>query len=495
MTLSNIHDFELSLVPPCMAILERGVRIDESRRLQMVSDLDKDISPRRSTMEGIVVPLLTDQTPKRHLFREKWTCHCCKGGSIKAQACWSCAGYTAKPGKRALAGKILGPCRVCDGEGRRTVDRYNPDSDQQTTIALYTLLKLPKRTRHGKLRVDEEALKDLLVYDRTGLVSELLATNKAATIVRMLDRMKPGADGRLRTWLNPAGTETGRFSSAETFLEVSTNMQNLAKKVAAKENKYNVRQCIVPNEGETFIEADLSQAEARIVAALCNDEWLLERWADHDFDVHTCTAANIFDKSESDVSDSERHLGKTARHALNYGMGWSRFMSTVNGDADLTGVSITARDAKRIVAAYRLLHPRLANWWGRVAAALHSNGTLETVYGRRRTFFGRRSSIRSGTGEFSDTVKEAIAFVPQSTVADLLNRGLLRWWKQYDPKIGRLQLQIHDAILLGVPKERRIVATKLVTACLEEEIEINKTLLKIPVDVKWSDESWADVHK
>jgi DNA polymerase I-like protein with 3'-5' exonuclease and polymerase domains len=299
--------------------------------------------------------------------------------------------------------------------------------------------------------------------------------------------MTPGADGRLRTWLNVAGTETGRFSSSETFLEASTNLQNMPKKVAALDPKYDVRDCLVPDAGNVFVEVDLSQAEARIVAALCGDQELLARWNDPMFNVHTWTAARIFKKEEDDVTESEYYIGKRSRHALNYLMGWKHFQRTVNADADVTGVSLTAGRARTIVDAYHALHPRLEEWWRRVARLLDSESTLTTPLGRRRTFFGRRSKEIWLT----DVHKEAIAFVPQSTVADLLNRGLLRWWRRHDDKVGRVILQVHDSILVSVPKARASVAAKLLRACCEEEIDVNGTTLVVPADVSIGEESWA----
>ncbi|KKK85238.1 hypothetical protein LCGC14_2775290, partial [marine sediment metagenome] len=195
-------------------------------------------------------------------------------------ACWSCAGFEKAPTKKQLAvyfegcektgmrwewypEDVLSACRKCGGEGKGSKLLYKPSSDDQTKIVLYDLCRLPKRMLKKKLTVAEDKLKTLVAFDKRGIVPKLLKITKHATIVSILERMKPGPDGRLRTFLNPAGTETGRFSSAGGFLEpFSTNLQNLPKREAAKDPKYDVRRCVIPDEGCVLIEADLGQAEA-----------------------------------------------------------------------------------------------------------------------------------------------------------------------------------------------------------------------------------------
>jgi DNA polymerase-1 len=481
--LQDIHDFELALVEPCMGMLERGVKIDEARRRGMMVALEKQNEPLIANLQELVIPKLTPKTKNYHLFVQKWTCPCCRGGKIKSQKCWACAGFSSRPKKKALEvyNRPLEPCQQCEGKGRNEWLYFNPGSDPQKTVVLYDVLKLPRR-----VSVDEDTLKDLRAYDKSDVVDKLLKITKAATIVTILKRMEPGPDGRLRTWYNVAGTETGRFSSSATFLEVSTNLQNLPKKVAKVDQMYDVRNCVVPDEGMTLIEADLSQAEARVVAALCHDRDLLKRWEDPAFNVHKYTAAHIFGMPEDQVVENsfEYMIGKFARHALNYKMGWKTFMSEVNADADLTGISITARQAKDICSKYATLHPSLPRWWTSIDVCMGTFHRMVTIFGRMRTFHGRH-----GEG----TLKEAIAFEPQSTVADLLNRGLLRWWQKYEGKMGQLLLQVHDSVLIQVPTSRAAVVAKVLRGCLEEEIEINGITLKIPADIAMSEESWARV--
>lgn len=513
MTPDELQKFELALAQPCMAITARGLRIDEERRLSMIAVLEAEIQPLHDDLQAIVLPLVGEneerlkRLKKWHLFQSKWCCSCCRGGKKKAAACWSCAGFERSPTKKMLQaaqelidlglGAVslppLLPCQKCGGEGKGSKLLYKPSSDGQTKIVLYDLCHLPKRMLKKKLTVAEDKLKTLVALDKHGIVTRLLKITKHATIVSILQRMTPGEDGRLRTFLNPAGTETGRFSSAGGFLEpFSTNLQNLPKREAAKDPKYDVRRCIIPDEGFVLIEADLSQAEARVTAYLANDEPLIRRWVHASFDVHKWMASIAFEKEISDVTKGEReYIGKTVSHAANYGIGAKTYMQAVNSESDMTGFTITLQFAERALANVHRARPALKRWWRRVDQQLKTAGTLTTCWGRKRTFFGRRQ----GDGWLDHTHKEAIAFEPQSAVADVLNMGLLAYWRRFEQRLGVVLLQIHDSVLIQVEKPKRAMAAQALKNCLTIPMKIGDRTLTIPVDVSWSAASWGEMEE
>jgi DNA polymerase I-like protein with 3'-5' exonuclease and polymerase domains len=500
MKLREIHDFELALLDPCLAMTERGLRVNNERRLAMIENLDSQRGPLTTQLCDFVVqrvlPLHMDKLGDRiGLFRKRAVCKCCRNGKGKREACWACAGFAKKPTKRqeasltAATGNGLGPCNVCGGAGESFRTEFNPASPEQVKIVLYDLLKLPKRTKDGKLTTDEEALKSLLADaapEAREFIVALLRLGKLDTMRSIAVRIAPGPDGRIRTTYNPAGTETGRFSSSETFLIESTNLQNLPKREAVSAD-LDVKACIEADPGCVLIEADLSGAEAWVTAARAGDTVLLEHLR-AGRDVHKWTAAGIFKKPEAEVTPEERQLGKTARHALNYGMQWSTFMRNVNAAADRTGVAINAAQAKQICAGYAALHPKLAQWHDEVLAKLVTKGTLETCFGRRRTFYGRNRGEKLG-----DAHREAIAYEPQSTIADLLNRGMLRWWRQHDGRVGELLAQVHDSVIVQTTEARGKMVAELVKRCLTEDITVNGITIRIPVDIKVL-RTWA-VHK
>lgn len=512
--LRHIHDFEVALLDPCLAMTTRGIRVDNERRLRMLAELEAERAPLTATLEAAGVAALAahpERVPvaKAHLFSERRVCACCRNGKAKRTACWGCAGFAKKPTKRQLAdvvdrigdelhrGTLLQPCAKCGGAGAFVTACFSPSSPQQIAILLYDVLRLPKRMSGGKVTTDEEALKSLLAEakpEAAELIRGILRLAKLDTIRAILERVAPGEDGRIRTVYNPAGTVTGRFASAETFLVTSTNLSNLPKREVT-EAMFDVKSVFVPDDGCVFIEADLSGAEAWIAAACANDTDLIEKLKSG-FKIHEWTAAHILTHMGKpthmeDVTKEgfERQVfGKVPRHALGYGMQPVTLQREINFVADVTGIAVTKRQAQQIYDGYHALHPKLVPWWKVVLTRL-IGGSITTTFGRRRTFYGRNR------GEYlSETHRSAIAQEPQSTIADLLNRGLMRWWRQHDGRHGELLAQVYDSVLIQCKRERAPLVAQLVRRCLTEEIEVNGIRLTIPVDVKVL-ESWAVMEK
>ena len=165
----KVYEDELGSVPWCMKMLERGLPVDEPRRLERVEALGARLHEDLAKLRGLVLERLAEVVPDmppavKRLFWERQVCPCCRNGAGKLKACWSCAGFEKKPGKKALAesGRELAECRRCKGRGERTRVRYNPASEKQNKVVLYDVLKLPPRYEKGKLTTSESALRSLL---------------------------------------------------------------------------------------------------------------------------------------------------------------------------------------------------------------------------------------------------------------------------------------------------------------------------------------------
>ena len=517
MSLKHLHDFSLALVEPCMAITARGMPVDEAVLDETVEALRAELEPLQAELNALADKVLPTTHPKRPKFYEHWVCPCCRNGKAKKLECWSCAGYEKKPNAKQLAkdlaeaceeksgirtavtyefavSAMLGPCEVCSGDGKRSTFLFNTKSTPNKKTILHDVLKLRKKMHKGKLVMDEDMLKDRVGDDQSGIVALMLRINKHRTLMSDYDKIRPASDGRIRTICNPGGTETFRLSHSGSFVEShSTNLGNVSKKQALRSPLYNVRKVFIPPPGFAFVEADLSQAEARVVACLTEDHNLLQMWADG-VDVHRYTAAIGWNIPEAEVTKALRNCGgKPTRHAGNYGMKWAQHMANINADTDITGFSVTKQEAKLSLDRYHAVTP-VEPWWHRVYNRVKRDGYLTNCFGRRRHFFGRRGSSGHPPGWLDAVHREAIADEPQSTVAMLTNRGLLRWWRRYDGKLGQLVLQIHDAVLLLVPLQKVAVAARALKQCMEEEIIVNKIPLTIPSDVAWSAASWADLE-
>ena len=134
--LQQVHDFELALLEPCLAMSHRGVLIDNPLRWRRIKELGVEVTKLTELVREAVMPLLKPGIPREKLFREKWCCPCCRGGKKKSQACWSCEGFEKSPTKKQLGLRELNLCKVCNGEGKRETWVFNLASNDQNPAQL-----------------------------------------------------------------------------------------------------------------------------------------------------------------------------------------------------------------------------------------------------------------------------------------------------------------------------------------------------------------------
>ena len=279
------------------------------------------------------------------------------------------------------------------------------------------------------------------------------------------------ADGRMRCSFDITGTRSGRLSSRISIYGSGTNLQTIPE---------YMRVMYIPDDGKVFIYRDLAQAEARIVAALANDRYLLDLFADPDKDIHRITAAAIFNKSPEDITEEERFLGKKVRHAVNYGMDAGRFVEVVNEDAELTGIRIDFKLAKRVIDGFFMLHPNHKPvFWGGIERQLRQSMTLTNPFGRKRVFYDRWSDA---------FLREAYSWIPQSTIGDLNNQAVINAYNEIElgmPETGaQLMLAVHDSILVQCNKDAVPQVNAALARCMTIPITVNGHDLVIPTDSK-----------
>lgn len=354
----------------------------------------------------------------------------------------------------------------------------------------YEVLRLPvikKRNSKGipAPTVDRNALEKLSVhFNAQPIISHLLALRDIGKKIGVLSTEIDG-DGRIRTSYNIAGTTTGRFSSSFSDFGTGGNLQNIEERL---------REIFEADPGYKLAYIDLEQAESRVVGAI---EWNLfqdGRYLDacESGDLHTSVCRLAWSdlpwtgdlRKDRDVAEapfyrqhSYRHMAKVLGHGTNY-----------NGKPP-TMSKHTKLDPKIIAefqAKYFTAFPAHQRWHAAVAAELYQTGRLDTITGRRRWFFGRRGD--------DTTIREAIAYNPQGSVGDILNRGMLAVWRL---GICHLLMQIHDAILIQYPEEDEAKIIPQVLAAIRQPIELNynRTLI-IPSEAQvgwnWSKASDAN---
>jgi uracil-DNA glycosylase family 4 len=282
-------------------------------------------------------------------------------------------------------------------------------------------------------------------------------------------------DGRLRCSFNPVGTESGRLSSSETIFGTGTNMQNLPEEF---------RKFLVADEDCMMYNMDLSQAENRVVAYIAPEPNMIRAF-EEGTDIHKQTAGLILGKPLEEVSDevgssaigggnfSERFWGKKANHGLNYDLGYKTFAFTYE---------IPEAEAKFIVDKYHTAYPGVHQYHNWVRTQLSKNRTIENCFGRRRLFLDRWGD---------ELFKSAYSFIPQSTVADKINRqGLI--YIYYHSQLFRpvdLLLQVHDSIVFQMNYkqyswEEQATCLMNIKQSLETPVQWRGTSFKIPVGLE-----------
>ncbi len=347
----------------------------------------------------------------------------------------------------------------------------NCNSHKQMTTWLYTELNLPKKTKLRKstgeqtLAADEEALNELYDKHKIPALRTILEIRERKKIYSTYLEVKLDEDKRIRCAYQITGTETGRLSSNQTARGTGTNLQNIPGGL--------VKSLFTADPGCVLINADLSQAEARVVAHLSGDERLI-RVFDSGGDIHRKNAANIFNKKEEDITDDERQMAKRVVHASNYGMGPRTF-------AQQTG--LPESEARRLLAQYFATYPRIKLWHMQIKAQLQKSKVLTTPLGRKRIFFNKWTDQQ---------FKEGLAYIPQSTVADVVNQGLIELYKEG----VELLLQVHDSVVAQCGEDVGVVGktVELIKRCMTRPIEINGKILVIPVDVKVG-KNWDKMDK
>ena len=375
--------------------------------------------------------------------------------------------------KRALAAEDLK--RVMNEQQKKLDDavghELNVNSSKQMSDFLYRELGLPIQSHRktGKTSTNETSLKNLARIAPNSLFDVIINIRETKKLVSTYLESELDPDGRFRCSYLLSGTESGRLASRMSATGTGGNLQNVPKGIA--------REVFIPDEGKVFMAADLSQAEARVVAYLAKEQGLIEIF-ESGKDIHSQVAASIFDRKLEDVSKEERELAKRIVHASNYGMGARHF-------AELTELSTA--DAQEKLNLYHIHFPRIRIWHMEVARELKRSRILTTPMGRKRMFFGRWND---------DLLRDGYSYIPQSTVADVVLQGMINIQNAL-PSSCNIVFNIHDEVVIQIPIVWDLSSTvykmdELMIKCMSIPIEIHGRTLTIPVNVKCGS-NWDEV--
>jgi uracil-DNA glycosylase family 4 len=318
----------------------------------------------------------------------------------------------------------------------------NTNSPKQLQEYFYDTLKIKpylKRTPKGWVpTVDETALKRIARkgVEVANLMLKIRKLSKRAG--NYLDVTKISPDARVRCQYKPHGADTGRLASSSDIFDEGMNQQNWP---------HDLLKYLTPDSGHIFYSFDLSQIENRIVANIGRVMAMIEAF-ENGIDVHKLTAALFFNKRIEEISDevgsstigdgtkSERHWGKAGNHSLNYDFGYKAFALKYE---------ITEKAAKWIINRYHQVYPEVRGvFHAHVKTQLAKDRTLTNLMGRKRRFLG----------EWGDLLfRDAYAHIPQSTVADKIDKHALNYIYGNQTTFSEvsLMIQIHDSVGFQIP--------------------------------------------
>lgn len=299
-------------------------------------------------------------------------------------------------------------------------------------------------------------------------------------------------DGRARCIYDCTKTVTRRLSSKEFFpTGRGKNLQNIYAPSSSPEYGWEVRSCWIPDLGYEFGYADLKGAEFLIVAELTQDPLMLkfaQMTREGTGFVHKETAALMFGGTAGQYQKDTPpyYLGKKLRHSGNYMVGPRELMGRINAEALNTGVWVSQTEVADLILKYKRIHPGLPTWWREVEDEARANrGWLRNLFGHPRCFHDRSK------------VPDMVAFVPQSTVGDAMNYGIVAMAADKELRDAEFQmlLQGHDAIGFQYPVENRsFVLTRIRRHMDVPGMVVPKTGLemRIPVEISIGP-SWGEL--
>ena len=291
------------------------------------------------------------------------------------------------------------------------------------------------------------------------------------TYVDALVELVDPATGLVHTSFNQAVAATGRLSSSDP------NLQNIPVR---SENGRLIRRAFVPRDpGAVFLSADYSQIELRLLAHLSADAELIATFHAGG-DVHRRTAALINGVAEAEVTSQMRSRAKAINFGVIYGMG---------ARALARRVAVPVREAAAFIDAYFRTYPGVRDYIASTRESARRDGYVTTMSGRRRPL----PDLASDDPRRRSLAERMAVNTPiQGTAADLIKQAMLRVDRELRQtgSGALLLLQVHDELLLEVPRGELATVAKLVREAMEQVADLAVPLL---VDVH-DGADWAEAH-
>lgn len=284
-------------------------------------------------------------------------------------------------------------------------------------------------------------------------------TKLKSTYVDALPRLVD-ENSRLHTTFNLTIAQTGRLSSTEP------NLQNIPVRT---EIGKKIREAFRAGEGKVLISADYSQFELRLAAAMADDKELIELF-NNDADIHTETAAQVYEIQPHEVTPDQRRHAKVINFGILYGM-------STHGLSVATGMNLT--EAKAFLERYKELRRPLFVYTQSLVELAKKQGYVETLFGRRRPM----PDIKSSNFVVRSAAERAAMNMPiQGTEADLMKMAMIAVDEKL-PKGAKQLLQIHDSIMVECSEKQVEEVSEILDDTMENIYPDLPVKLKVDVTV------------
>ncbi|MBU2922493.1 DNA polymerase I [Winogradskyella psychrotolerans] len=355
-------------------------------------------------------------------------------------------------------------------------EEFNIASPKQLGIVLFEKMKLvdkPKKTKTGQYKTGEDILSALAkdhdiiqqILDYRGL------TKLKSTYVDALPLQVEDSTGRVHTDYMQTVAATGRLSSN------NPNLQNIPIRT---ERGRQVRKAFVPrNEDYILLAADYSQIELRIIAALSEEETMIEAFKNGE-DIHASTASKVFGVPLAEVTREQRSNAKTVNFGIIYGV--SAF-----GLSNQTDLS--RGEAKELIDTYYETYPKLKAYMSKQVDFARDHGYVSTVLGRRRYLkdINSRNAVVRGAAE-----RNAVNAPIQGSAADIIKIAMINIFNKLEAGNykSKMLLQVHDELVFDIYKPELEELTTLIKTEMESAFT-----LEVPLDVEVDTGlNWLEAH-
>ena len=355
-------------------------------------------------------------------------------------------------------------------------EEFNISSPKQLGEILFDKMKIsskPKKTKTGQYSTSEEVLTELATKNEVvKLVLDFRSISKLLnTYIDSLPKQLHKTTNRIHTEYVQTVASTGRLSS------INPNLQNIP--IRTPRGKEIRKAFIAKNKDYFLMAADYSQIELRIIASLSDEQNMITAFKNKE-DIHSSTAAAVFNVPISKVTKEQRSNAKVVNFGIIYGV--SAF-----GLSNQT--ELNRKESKELIDRYFEKYPMLKKYMNDQISFARSNGFVETILGRRRylkNINSQNSVVRSAAE------RNAINAPIQGSAADIIKIAMINIQKELSSKNlkSKMLLQVHDELVFDVFKPELNEIIELTKNQMEQAYKIS---VPLTVDLNYG-LNWLEAH-